>query len=110
MHGQFAVLHRLAIDVRENIPHLYASFCRRATGGYSHDFADTGPVALTFWGTMSPPADIVDLKQQMRASREKILGLSFEDYEREVRTVLDGMLGPAGFDVQRDILAITVNR
>ena len=39
-----------------------------------------------------------------------MLGLTFEDYEREVRTVLDGMLGPAGFDVAEDILAITVNR
>ena len=35
---------------------------------------------------------------------------AFEDYEREIRTVLDGLLGPAGFDVQKDILAITVNR
>ncbi len=39
-----------------------------------------------------------------------MLDLKFEDYEREVRTVLDGMLGPAGFDVKHDILAITVNR
>jgi spermidine dehydrogenase len=39
-----------------------------------------------------------------------MLALTFEDYEREVRTVLDGLLGPAGFDVKNDILAITVNR
>ena len=39
-----------------------------------------------------------------------MLSLTFEDYEREVRTVLDGILGPAGFDVAEDILAITVNR
>jgi len=38
------------------------------------------------------------------------MALAFEDYEREVRTVLDGMLSPAGFDVKKDILAITVNR
>lgn len=36
--------------------------------------------------------------------------MPFEEYEQEVRTVLDGMLGPAGFSVERDILAITVNR
>lgn len=80
------------------------------TGGFEHRAADTGPVALTFWGSISPPRNVVDLKSQLRASREIMLNLSFEDYEREVRTVLDGMLGPAGFDVQRDILAITVNR
>ena len=39
-----------------------------------------------------------------------MLGLTFEDFEREVRTVLDGLLGPAGFDVAEDVLAITVNR
>ena len=78
--------------------------------GYRHKLDDDGPVALTFWGMISPPEEIDDLKAQNRASRMKMLAMSFEDYEREVRTVLDGMLGPAGFDVQKDILAITVNR
>ncbi len=80
------------------------------TGGFEHRAADTGPVAVTFWGSISPPPEVVDLKSQLRASRGIMLNLSFEDYEREVRTVLDGLLGPTGFDVQRDILAITVNR
>ena len=40
----------------------------------------------------------------------RMLAMNFEDYEREVRTVLDGMLGPAGFRAADDILAITVNR
>jgi spermidine dehydrogenase len=39
-----------------------------------------------------------------------MLEMTFEDYEREVRTVLNGLLGPGGFDAARDILAITVNR
>jgi spermidine dehydrogenase len=80
------------------------------TGGYRHDVADKGPVPVTFYGSIAPPKDIVSLQDQCRAAREKMLSLSFEDYEREVRTVLDGMLGPAGFDAKRDILAITVNR
>lgn len=80
------------------------------TGGYEHRTADSGPVALTFWGSISPPADVLTLTDQLRASREIMLALSFEDYEREVRTVLDELLGPAGFDVNEDILAITVNR
>ncbi|MEM9760221.1 MAG: FAD/NAD(P)-binding protein, partial [Pseudomonadota bacterium] len=80
------------------------------TGGYEHDIEDSGPVSLNFWGSISPPASAVDLKSQLRASRAIMLGLNFEDYEREVRSVLDALLGPAGFDVERDILAITVNR
>jgi len=81
-----------------------------STGGYQHTMDDDGPVSLVFWGSISPPDDAVDLKSQLRGSREKLLELTFEDFEREVRTVLDGLLGPAGFDVNEDILAITVNR
>ena len=80
------------------------------TGGYRHTMGDTGPVSLVFWGSVSPPDDAIDLKSQLRGSRQKLLQLSFEDFEREVRTVLDGLLGPEGFDVNEDILAITVNR
>jgi spermidine dehydrogenase len=80
------------------------------TGGYRNDPADGGPVPLTFWGSISPPPGAASLTDQLRASRATMLALSFEDYEREVRTVLDEMLGPAGFNVREDVLAITVNR
>ena len=79
-------------------------------GGYEHDADDSGPVSLVFWGSVSPPDNAIDLKSQLRASRQKLLDLSFEDFEREVRTVLNDLLGPEGFDVNEDILAITVNR
>ncbi len=80
------------------------------TGGYSHPMDDMGPVPVVFWGSISPPDSAFTLKDQLRASRQTMLNLQFEDYEREVRTVLDGLLGPVGFDVEKDILAITVNR
>ncbi len=80
------------------------------TGGYAHPMSDSGPVPLVFWGSLSPPEEARTLKDQLRASREKMLHLDFEDYEREVRLVLSGLLGPVGFDVKKDILAITVNR
>ena len=80
------------------------------TVGYSHEWDDTGTVPIMFWGSVTPPDSSVTVKEQHRASRAKLLAMTFEDFEREVRTVLDGMLGPAGFDVQEDILAITVNR
>ncbi|MFK8047494.1 MAG: NAD(P)-binding protein [Halioglobus sp.] len=80
------------------------------TGGYQHSFDDKGPVPLVMFGTISPPNEAVTIEDQWRGSRAKMLGLSFEDYEREIRTVLHRMLSPAGFDVNKDILAITVNR
>lgn len=80
------------------------------TAGYRHDWEDTGPVPIMFWGSVAPPDASATIKEQHRASRAWLLAMTFEDFEREVRTVLDGMLRPAGFDVQEDILAITVNR
>ena len=80
------------------------------TGGYRHDWADQGPVPVMFWGSVAPSDSSVPVKEQHRASRALMLEMDFEDYEREVRTVLQGMLGPAGFDAKEDILAITVNR
>ena len=80
------------------------------TGGYKRSDTEDEAVSLVFWGSVSPPEDAVDIRSQLRGSRQKLLELSFEDFEREVRTVLDGLLGPAGFDVAEDILAITVNR
>ena len=80
------------------------------TGGYQRPDSADKAVSLVFWGSISPPEDAVDIRSQLRGSRQKLLELSFEDFEREVRTVLDGLLSPAGFDVSEDILAITVNR
>jgi len=80
------------------------------TAGYQHHWEDAGPVPVMFWGSVAPPDASIPVRDQHRASRALLLAMSFEDFEREVRTVLDGMLGPAGFDVQKDILAITVNR
>jgi spermidine dehydrogenase len=77
---------------------------------YQHEWTDDGPVAMMFWGALAANQQGLTIKEQHRNSRMQMLALKFEDYEREVRTVLDGMLGPAGFDVENDILAITVNR
>ncbi|MEX0915215.1 MAG: FAD/NAD(P)-binding protein, partial [Wenzhouxiangellaceae bacterium] len=48
--------------------------------------------------------------EQFRAGRRKLLEISFETFERNVRDQLGRMLGPGGFVPARDILAITVNR
>jgi spermidine dehydrogenase len=80
------------------------------TGGYRHDWDDGGSVPVQFWGSIVPPEAGLPPKEQHRASRHLLLTMSFQDFEREVRTTLDGMLSPAGFDVAEDVLAITVNR
>ena len=79
-------------------------------GEYRHDWEDSGVAVMQFWGSVAPVKRGADIRRQHRSSRMRMLTMDFEDFEREVRTVLDGMLGPAGFSVADDILAITVNR
>lgn len=80
------------------------------TAGYKEGSDIQGPVPVMFWGMVAPPRRDARIHTQLRQSRQIMLRMTFEEYEREVRTVLDGMLGPAGFNVAEDILAITVNR
>ncbi len=51
-----------------------------------------------------------DGRAALRAARSRLLTTSFADYEAAVRHDLTRMLGPGGFDADRDIAAITVNR
>jgi spermidine dehydrogenase len=79
-------------------------------GDYRHDWEDSGAAVMQFWGSVAPVKRGVDIRRQHRSSRMRMLAMTFEDVEREVRTVLDGMLAPAGFSAADDILAITANR
>ncbi|NQY11755.1 MAG: NAD(P)-binding protein [Flavobacteriales bacterium] len=45
-----------------------------------------------------------------KAGRYKLLGTTFDQFESEIKEHLGGMLGDAGFDPNRDIASITVNR
>ena len=49
-------------------------------------------------------------RDQLRLGRYELLNTSFETFERNIREQLNRMLGSAGFDAARDIVAITVNR
>jgi spermidine dehydrogenase len=48
--------------------------------------------------------------EQWRAGRRQILGTSFEEFEKHAKDQLNQALAEAGFDADRDIEAITVNR
>jgi len=49
-------------------------------------------------------------QEQWRAGRRIVLGTRFDTFESHVRDQLDQALSGAGFDGERDISAITVNR
>jgi spermidine dehydrogenase len=80
------------------------------TGGYQQGSDPSSPVPVMFWGMMEPPKRGIHIHEQLRQARQSLLDTPFEAFEKEVRTVLHGMLSPAGFDAASDILAITVNR
>ena len=49
-------------------------------------------------------------REQHRVGREELLATTFETFERNIRDQLRRTFGPSGFDADRDILAIAVNR
>ena len=50
------------------------------------------------------------MREQYRAGRAPARERRFADFEHEIRDELGRMLGSAGFDFDRDVAAITVNR
>lgn len=79
-------------------------------GGYQSPQSPEQPVALHMEyvpvsATMGLP--VVD---QYKEGRHKLMVTPFSTFEKEIKAHLGTMLGPGGFDPERDISAITVNR
>ncbi|QHM70744.1 NAD(P)-binding protein [Mixta intestinalis] len=79
-------------------------------GGYRHPRDPSQPIGLHMVSVPTLPGSGLSPREQARKGRAQLLGTSFEQHERLIREQLQGMLGAAGFNHQRDILAITVNR
>ncbi len=62
-------------------------------------------ISCPYGGTIGAP-----IRDQYRDARYKMLGLNFEDYEKEIRAHLNGMLPERFFNFDRDVTSITVNR
>jgi spermidine dehydrogenase len=73
-------------------------------------FADTpsDPIVLHLSKAMTDPG--VPSREQALNGRRILFGIPWEDLELSIREMLQGALGPSGFDAARDIEAITVNR
>ena len=77
-------------------------------GGYQFSQSPDDPVVLHLTRVPGDPGKGV--KEQIDAGRRDLLTASFETFERNIRSQLQDMLGPASFDAARDIAGITVNR
>jgi len=77
-------------------------------GELHHSASPEDPIALALTGFVCSPG--FPRKEQYRLGRAKLLGMSFETFEREIRGQLARILSPGGFDPREDILGIMVNR
>ncbi|MGB5247510.1 MAG: FAD/NAD(P)-binding protein [Woeseia sp.] len=79
-------------------------------GDYRFAQSPDDPMLLHFSFVPAEPGRGLDNRQQMRAGRARMLGLTFADYERAMRQQLADALSGTAFDPARDIAGITVNR
>lgn len=80
-------------------------------GAYATSTRPQDPMVF-FMGHMPAPQGDGNqsARDLFRLGRYKLFTTSFADYENEIRKQLTGMFGSYGFDADRDIEAITVNR
>ncbi len=77
-------------------------------GNYRYAQDPDEPIVVTAW--YCPTQRGLDTRDQYRAGRARLLQLSYRDFESDIFRHFDGMLGQHGFDADRDIAAITLNR
>lgn len=78
-------------------------------GGYACAKDPSEPILVHMVHVPTVPS-ASDPRAALRAARKTLFRLEIDAYERHVREDLTRMLGPGGFDADRDIAAITVNR
>ena len=80
-------------------------------GNYKHDSNPDAPMVIYL---LTSPTKENNGKQTardlFRLARHNLYRTSFEEYEAQIREQLTGMFGATGFDADRDIEAITINR
>lgn len=81
-----------------------------SVGDYAFTRSPDQPAVLH--GTFLPttPDQGLTQKEQNLLGQRRLFEMSFDDYESRIVRQLDGALGGAGFDVERDISGLTVNR
>ncbi|MCY3592269.1 MAG: FAD-dependent oxidoreductase [Acidobacteria bacterium] len=77
-------------------------------GDYRTSTSPDEPLVISMYRYPCEPG--LSRRDQHRAGRMDLLRTTFETVEANIRDQLNRMLGPSGFDDQRDIAAITVNR
>src|SRR5450432_4930596 len=77
-------------------------------GGYRGVTTPDEPIVVHMVRNPNQPG--LPRKEQNRLGQQELRSMKFEDFERKIREQFARMVGSGGFDVARDIAAITVNR
>lgn len=79
-------------------------------GGYTVTDDASEPMPVTMIRVPVPDELGMEPRDQFRQSRYELLAMEFSEFETEVKQQLNGMYGASGFDADRDIESITLNR
>lgn len=78
-------------------------------GEYRHSVGPDDPIVLYMTGAPRGFGEVT-ARNRAQTGRMQLLGLSFEEIEREIRVHMAEMLGSYGFDPAMDIVGMTTNR
>ena len=102
----------LGVAYIENPGGTYAAYLDFPVSLDGYKFsADPGqPICVHLIHTPAAANQGLTMREQYRRGRARLYSMKFADFETEIRDELGRMLGGAGFDFDRDVAAITVNR
>ena len=78
------------------------------TGKATQPFDPDKPVVMTFYVPFNNPGFPMD--EQGPIGRAELLSKSYRDYEREIVDQMNKMFSADGFDAERDVAGIVLNR
>jgi spermidine dehydrogenase len=101
--------HSISIPKPE-LMHSFVMDFPVSMGGYEYSGSPDQPTVIH--GTFVPayPDEGLTAREQHARGRRQLYEMSFDDFERGIVGQMSGALLPGGFDADRDIAAITVNR
>jgi spermidine dehydrogenase len=84
-----------------------------AIGGYQGPATPDDPIVVSMGLTskvLEKAGSGMSPREQWKASRAELQAIPFATFERNIRSQLDRVLGPGGFNAARDVAGITINR
>ncbi|OFX12851.1 MAG: hypothetical protein A2516_06155 [Alphaproteobacteria bacterium RIFOXYD12_FULL_60_8] len=90
--------------------HLFQTAYPVNMGAYKATENPDEPMPITLIRVPVPEDRDIAPRDQFRQGRMEILSQTFEDFEAEIHSQLNGMFGAHGFNAAKDIEAITLNR